>query len=68
MTWWCPAPRKRGQWEPPQKQKVSINNNVDHIFKAKHHNNHSKDVNTFAESTKTKYYMFGFLHADEGRR
>lgn len=49
------------------KSRVSVSNNADHIFKAKYHNNHSKDVNTFAESTRTKYYVFGFLQADEGK-
>jgi len=42
-------------WEPLLKQTVS-----DHIFKAKHHNSHRKDANTFSESTKTRYCMLFF--------
>lgn len=56
-----------GHWEPPPKQIVSVSNDTDHIFKAKHHNNLRKDVNTFADSQKQVLYV-GFLQIDEGRR
>lgn len=45
----------------------SVNKNTDLIFKAKHHTNNRKYLNTLAESTKSKYYVFGFLKLLEVR-